>query len=48
MTATKGSKLRIIYEDDEIIVIDKPSGLLTMASDKKDIQRTALLTSMYS
>lgn len=35
MTATKGSKLKVIYEDDEIIVIDKPSGLLTIASDKE-------------
>lgn len=35
MTATKGSRLKVIYEDDEIIVIDKPSGLLTIASDKE-------------
>jgi 23S rRNA pseudouridine1911/1915/1917 synthase len=40
MTATKGSKLKVIYEDDEIIVIDKPSGLLTIASDKEK-QHTA-------
>ena len=29
------SKLPIIYEDDEMIVIDKPSGLLSVASDKE-------------
>jgi len=27
--------LKIIYEDDELIVIDKPAGLLSMASDKE-------------
>lgn len=29
------SRLPIIYEDDEIIVINKPSGLLSIASDKE-------------
>lgn len=29
--------LKIIYEDSEIIVIDKPAGLLSMASDKEKI-----------
>jgi len=29
------SKLPIIYEDEEIIVINKPSGLLSIASDKE-------------
>lgn len=29
------SKLPIIYEDDEMIVINKPSGLLSIASDKE-------------
>ena len=29
------SNLPIIYEDDEMIVIDKPSGLLSVASDKE-------------
>lgn len=33
-------KIKIIYEDDKIIVIDKPSGLLTMASNKEK-KRTA-------
>lgn len=31
----KQIKLPIIYEDEEIIVIDKPSGLLTIPSDKE-------------
>ena len=31
----KRSKLPIIYEDDEFIVINKPSGLLTVASDNE-------------
>ncbi|MDR0935020.1 MAG: RluA family pseudouridine synthase [Erysipelotrichaceae bacterium] len=31
----KQSKLPIIYEDEEMIVIDKPSGLLTIPSDKE-------------
>ncbi len=29
------SKLKILYEDDELIAIDKPSGLLSVASDKE-------------
>ena len=33
-------KIRIIYEDNDIIVIDKPSGLLTIASNKEK-NRTA-------
>jgi 23S rRNA pseudouridine1911/1915/1917 synthase len=35
-----GRGLRIIYEDKDIIIIDKPSGLLSIASDKEK-QRTA-------
>ena len=35
VTATKGSRLKVIFENDEIIVINKPSGLLTIASDKE-------------
>jgi len=27
--------IRIIHEDDDILVVDKPSGLLTMGTDKK-------------
>ncbi len=29
------SKLKILYEDDELIAIDKPAGLLTIADDKE-------------
>ena len=36
----KRDNLPIIYEDDELIVIDKPSGLLSVASDKEK-RRTA-------
>jgi 23S rRNA pseudouridine1911/1915/1917 synthase len=32
----KKEKLDIIYEDDEIIVINKPSGLLSIATDKEN------------
>ncbi len=35
-----GRGLRIIYEDKDIIIIDKPAGLLSIASDKEK-QRTA-------
>lgn len=34
-TKQKASKLKIIYEDDDLLVIDKPSGLLSVASDKE-------------
>ncbi len=33
-------QLKIIYEDDELIVIDKPAGLLTIATEK-ETERTA-------
>lgn len=36
----KSSNLDILYEDDEIIVINKPSGLLTIA-DEREKQKTA-------
>ena len=29
-------KIKIVYEDESIIVVDKPSGLLTMATGKSD------------
>lgn len=29
------SKIKVIYEDDEFIVVNKPNGLLTVASDKE-------------
>lgn len=36
------NNIKIVYEDDRLIVIDKPSGLLTMASDRSDpVQVTA-------
>lgn len=31
------SRIKIIYEDDEIIVINKPHGLLTIATDKEKV-----------
>ncbi len=34
ITSKKRENLPIIYEDEEFIVIDKPSGLLSVASDK--------------
>ena len=30
--------LRILYEDRDILVVDKPSGLLTMATDRSKTQ----------
>lgn len=36
----KAKELKIIYEDNELIVIDKPAGLLSMASDSEK-QNTA-------
>ncbi|MBI3464545.1 MAG: hypothetical protein HY000_16055 [Planctomycetes bacterium] len=32
----KQAHIRIIYEDDALIVVDKPSGLLTVASDREN------------
>lgn len=37
VTATKGNRLKVIFENDEIIVINKPAGLLTIASDKEKV-----------
>ena len=34
-TKQKASKLNILYEDDDILVINKPSGLLSVATDKE-------------
>lgn len=34
-TRQKASKLRILYEDDNYLVINKPAGLLSVASDKE-------------
>jgi 23S rRNA pseudouridine1911/1915/1917 synthase len=38
---------KIIYEDDEILVIDKPSGLLTIASDNEKSQTAFRLMMDY-
>ena len=32
----KSLKYKIIYEDDKILIVDKPSGLLTIASNDKN------------
>lgn len=40
-------KIRIIYEDDDIIVVDKPSGLLSMASNKEKKKTTYNLVRDY-
>lgn len=37
VTATRGNKLKVIFENDEMIVINKPSGLLTIATDKEKV-----------
>ena len=34
-TKQKASKLNILYEDDDLLVINKPSGLLSVATDKE-------------
>src|SRR5207245_8796739 len=34
------SPLRLIYEDDDLLVVDKPSGLLTIATERER-ERTA-------
>jgi len=31
------AKVRIVYEDDSVIVVDKPSGLLTMGTDDEKV-----------
>lgn len=41
------SNLPIIYEDDEIIVINKPSGLLSIASDKEKSSTAYRMLSDY-
>ena len=35
---TKLKKMTIIYEDKELLVINKPSGLLTIASEKEKLR----------
>ncbi len=41
------TKLKIIYEDDDFLAIDKPSGLLSVASDKEKIVTAYHLASDY-
>ncbi|MBE6131852.1 MAG: RluA family pseudouridine synthase [Erysipelotrichaceae bacterium] len=41
------SKLKILYEDDELIVINKPAGLLTIATDKEKEQTAYRLMMDY-
>lgn len=42
---SKKNDLKVIYEDDDIIVINKPSGLLSVATDKReDVTAYSLLT----
>lgn len=31
-------KLKIIYEDKELLVIDKPAGMLTIATEKEKLR----------
>lgn len=43
----KKNDIEIIYEDDELIVINKPSGLLTVASDKEKGRTAYRMVSDY-
>lgn len=41
----KGPEIKIIYEDDDLLVVNKPSGLLTMATDRGgDVTAYSILT----
>jgi len=42
-----GQELKIIHEDDDLIVIDKPSGLLTVATDKEKRKTAYAMLSDY-
>lgn len=46
-TKQMASKLKILYEDEELLVIDKPSGLLSVASDKEKTITAYRLCSDY-
>lgn len=46
-TKQMASKLKILYEDDELLVIDKPAGLLSVASDKEKTITAYRLCSDY-
>jgi len=43
----QNKRLNIIYEDKDIIVIDKPAGLLSVSTDKKDELTAYRLTNEY-
>lgn len=43
----KGVKLKVIYEDDELLVINKPSGLISVASEKESNITAYRLVSDY-
>ena len=42
-----GQELKIIHEDQDLIVIDKPSGLLTVATDKEKRKTAYAMLSAY-
>jgi 23S rRNA pseudouridine1911/1915/1917 synthase len=45
--ARPGQELKIIHEDEDLIVIDKPSGLLTVATDKEKRKTAYAMLSDY-
>ncbi len=46
-TEFKHSMLKIVYEDDYLLVVDKKNGLLSMASDKERIKTAYYILSQY-
>jgi len=46
-TAQQPHGLNIVYEDKDLIIIDKPSGLLTVATDKEKRKTTYSILSNY-
>lgn len=44
---TISSKLKIVFEDDDLIVIDKPAGLLTISTDKEKKETAYFYLSEY-
>lgn len=44
---TDNSKLKIIYEDSDLIVVDKPSGLLSISTSKENEETAYKLVSDY-
>jgi 23S rRNA pseudouridine1911/1915/1917 synthase len=37
MTASRIDRIRVVFEDESIVVVDKPPGLLTMATDSERV-----------